>query len=214
MSRIRRISLSALLVAGSALAASVSLAQSEHHPAGRPHPAAGPAQSHPAPFHAARPGFRPAPFHATRPGAFHAARPGFRPAPYRGAARAAARFHPLHSIIARHVNFAHFTAAERATWARGRWSHRWWHGRYGWWWNAGGVWFWYDTPVYPYPTVVSDYYYEEPEYDESGPTWWYCQNPPGYYPYVPSCYGPWTPVPAQGAGQGYEEEQSGPEQGP
>src|SRR5205085_11034619 len=49
MSRIRRISLSALLVAGSALAASGSVAQSEHHPIGRPHPAAGPAQSRPAP---------------------------------------------------------------------------------------------------------------------------------------------------------------------
>lgn len=213
MSRIRRISLSALLVAGSAFAASASLAQDEHHSAGQPHPAAGPAAARPAVHHPVPPGtyrvIRP----GTRTDTFHG-RPGLRAGPYRAPARFAAHFHPLHSIIARHVNFAHFTAAERALWARGRWSHRWWHGRYGWWWNAGGVWFWYGAPVYPHPTVVSDYYYEEPDADETGPAWWYCYNPAGYYPYVPRCYGPWTPVPAQGYGPSYGDEQGGPDQGP
>src|ERR1700731_299688 len=204
MNRIRRISLTAMLLAGSAFAASASLAQSEHHPAA--HPAARPGQAHAAPFHAARLGFRPV---KSRP-----ARPGFRAGTVRAPARFAGRLHPLHAILGRHLNFAHFTAAERALWTRGRWSHRWWNGRYGWWWNAGGIWFWYNAPAYPYPTVVSDNYYEEPEYNESGPTWWYCYNPAGYYPYVPSCYGQWTPVPAQGAGPGYGEEQGGQDQGP
>lgn len=26
------------------------------------------------------------------------------------------------------------------------------------------------------------------------PTWYYCANPPGYYPYVPQCPGGWQPV--------------------
>jgi len=26
------------------------------------------------------------------------------------------------------------------------------------------------------------------------PVWYYCTNPPGYYPTVPSCTVPWTPV--------------------
>ena len=119
-------------------------------------------------------------------------------------------FHPLHAAIMGHVTFAHFTPAERAAWIRGNWHHAWYHGRYGWWWFAGGAWFWYAAPVYPYPTMVSDYYYEEPAYSRAGPTWYYCYNPPGYYPYVPSCYGPWRPVPPQG----YGAEGVAPEQGP
>jgi hypothetical protein len=195
----RRISLAAMFLAGSALAASPSLAEQGFHPAAHPHPVAHPAAAHPA-LH------RPVPrgtYRVIRPGAgFHRA-PGF-----------AVRAHPFHSIIARHVPFARFSRSERALWARGRWQHRWWHGRYGWWWYTGGAWFWYAAPVYPYPTVVSDYYYEEPDAEETGPTWWYCYHPAGYYPYVRSCHGPWTPVPAQGYGSGYGDEQSGPDQGP
>jgi hypothetical protein len=119
-------------------------------------------------------------------------------------------FHPLHAAIVGHIGFAHFSSVQRAAWTHGRWYHRWYNGRYGWWWNAGGAWFWYTAPIYPYPTAVSDYYYEDPSYDEAGPTWWYCYNPSGYYPYVPYCYGAWRPVPAQGSG--YDE--SGPDQGP
>src|SRR5215831_5032413 len=29
------------------------------------------------------------------------------------------------------------------------------------------------------------------------PLWYYCANPPGYYPTVPTCYEPWTPVDPQ-----------------
>ena len=205
MKSIGRMSFAATLLAGSALAFSPSLAQNPHpvaHSVAHPHPVAH------SPVH------RPVPsgtYRVIRPGT------GFHGAPGTGFHRApgaVARFHPFHAIIARHVPFARFSAAERALWARGHWYHRWWHGRYGWWWYAGGAWFWYAAPVYPYPTVVSDYYYEEPDYGDTGPTWWYCYNPPGYYPYVPSCRQPWTAVPAQGYGPGYGEEQGGPESGP
>ncbi len=46
----------------------------------------------------------------------------------------------------------------------------------------------YDTPpivVAPPPQV-----YVEPAL----PTWYYCDNPPGYYPYVQQCPGGWRPV--------------------
>ncbi|MGH6888840.1 MAG: hypothetical protein ACREHF_06550 [Rhizomicrobium sp.] len=192
-----RISIVAALLAGTALfGAAPSVAQpSTHGFAAHPH----------ASFH------RPAPFHsAFRPSFHRVARPGFHSRAVRGAF-VRRGFHPLHAAIIGHVGFAHFTPAERAAWVRGRWSHRWWHGRFGWWWDVGGDWFWYGAPVYPYPTVVSDYYDEEPEYAEPGPTWYYCYNPAGYYPYVPSCNGPWQPVPAQGYSQ---YDQGGPEQGP
>lgn len=188
MRRINRIPLTALLVAGTALLSTTALA-------GFSHPAGHPSGS----FHAApHPGmraFHPAPFHAVmRPGAAHFT----------------AGFHPLHAALIAHVGFARFTPAQRWAWTHGSWFHRWYNGRWGWWWFAGGAWFWYDAPIYPYPTIVSDDYYETPDYGP--PTWWYCYNPPGYYPYVPGCYGQWQPVPVQGYGQAYGEE--GPEQGP
>src|SRR5215469_1013960 len=197
MSSIRRISFAATLLAGSALAAAPSVAQNQGfhpvHPVAHPHPV-----THPA-------------IHPVPPGTYRMIRPG---GSFHRAPGVVMRVHPFHAIIAGHVPFARFTPAQRALWVRGHWYHRWWNGRYGWWWNTGGVWFWYGAPVYPYPTVVSDYYYEEPVYSEAGPTWWYCYNPPGYYPYIPSCYTQWTPVPAQGYGPGYGDEENGPEQGP
>jgi len=131
-----------------------------------------------------------------------------------------------------HRTFADFTPAERTAWTGGWWHHGWWHGRWGWWWFAGGYWWWYDAPVYPYPTYVSDVYYVEPTYQESpAGYWYYCSNPPGYYPYVQYCNGPWQPVaptpparyqgpaegPAQGPPAGYQDQGAppgGPEQGP
>ena len=189
MNSIRRISLAATFLVGCTLAASSAFAEDQgFHPVGHAHPVAHP--------HApAAPGFR-------------------RPAPGFGFHRGPGmHVRPFHSIIVGHVPFARFTPAQRALWTRGHWSHRWWHGRFGWWWYAGGTWFWYAAPVYPYPTVVSDYYYEEPDYSNAGPTWWYCYNPAGYYPYVPNCFVPWTPVPAQGYGPSYGEQGS-PDQGP
>ncbi len=72
------------------------------------------------------------------------------------------------------------------------------HGGYGWGFypglglglavGLGNPWGWgYYPPAYGY------YGYAQP-YAPS--TWYYCSNPPGYYPYVGQCYGPWEPVPA------------------
>jgi hypothetical protein len=116
-------------------------------------------------------------------------------------------------------DYAHFSVSDRTAWRGGRWWHGPWRGRNGWWWLAGGAWYFYDAPVYPYPGYVSDYYVDDDYYGDqdygtpgaSPYSWYYCQNPPGYYPYIQTCNGPWQPVPA-GAPPGYS---SGPaNQGP
>ncbi|HVV64061.1 MAG TPA: hypothetical protein VHC42_01230, partial [Rhizomicrobium sp.] len=75
--------------------------------------------------------------------------------------------------------------------------------------------YFYNAPVYPYPTVVSsDYYdedYDDQDYDNSGSdddqygapeegggagVWYHCNKPEGYYPYVKNCSGGWEQVPA------------------
>lgn len=82
-------------------------------------------------------------------------------------------------------------------WHGGAWHHGWHNGRFGWWWVVPGWadWYYYNTPIYPGPDPYL------PPGVGAGPTpyWYYCQNPPGYYPYVPQCYGPWQPVLPQGA---------------
>ena len=98
--------------------------------------------------------------------------------------------------------FARFAPHDREVWLGGHWGHEWHNGRFGWWWFAGGVWYFYDNPVYPYPTVVSEVVYAEPVTagapppGTSAPTYYWCDNPRGYYPYVQSCALPWRPVPA------------------
>lgn len=105
--------------------------------------------------------------------------------------------HPGHAphFAFAHRDFGHFTPFERSSWIGGRWNHGWHNGRFGWWWFAGGAWYFYGAPIYPYPGYVSDDYVDA---DDSAPgqTWYYCQSPPGYYPYVQSCRIPWQPVPA------------------
>jgi hypothetical protein len=44
----------------------------------------------------------------------------------------------------------------------------------------------YETPVYQAPAPIAP----------QAPTWYYCDNPPGYYPNVQSCPSPWRQVPA------------------
>jgi hypothetical protein len=68
-----------------------------------------------------------------------------------------------------------------------------WHGG----WPAYGP-GWYGDPYYRYgaPLVVQ---VEPPVYIERGdppakPTWYYCGNPQGYYPYVTQCSTDWRPV--------------------
>lgn len=108
-----------------------------------------------------------------------------------------------------HRDFGHFTPAEHDHWVGGRWNHGWHNGRYGWWWFAGGLWYFYDTPVYPYPGYVSDYYADDETYAPGPGYWYYCPNPPGYYPYVQSCSTPWQPVPPAPP-PGYAAPQTGP----
>ncbi len=85
-----------------------------------------------------------------------------------------------------------FGARDLATWRGGYWWHGWRGGRVGWWWFAGGFWYWYASPIYPYPAYVPDYYMGG-GYPAPGSVWWFCDNPPGYYPYVHGCWH-WRPV--------------------
>jgi hypothetical protein len=82
-------------------------------------------------------------------------------------------------------------------WRGGFWWHGYRGGRFGWWWNTGGYWYWYDTPAYPYPLDVGDYSVPAEGYAPPGPVWYYCANPPGYYPYVHACPSGWRTTPAQ-----------------
>ena len=74
----------------------------------------------------------------------------------------------------------------------GAWGPGWWPSP---WYGA------YAPPVVvaPPPVVAYPPVYEAPR--PLGPPppsfWYYCYNPAGYYPEVPSCPGGWTPVPAQ-----------------
>ena len=68
----------------------------------------------------------------------------------------------------------------------------------GFWWGGPGWWGpgypYYDYPGYSYP------YYAPPVYVQPEPPapppayWYYCQNPPGYYPYIQVCPPGWMTV--------------------
>lgn len=85
-------------------------------------------------------------------------------------------------------------------WRRGRWHYGRHAGRAGWWWIVGGLWYWYPARVYPYPDpytppiVIQTAPSVQPQ--PQTPTWYYCDNPAGYYPYVPECPSGWKAVPA------------------
>lgn len=106
-------------------------------------------------------------------------------------------------------------------WRGGRWVHGWHGGRAGWWWFTAGNWYFYTRPVYPYPdpyvpsTVIIEPQPQsvQPQVVQAPPPpqivaqapapvaptpqyWYQCKNPAGYYPYIPSCPGGWTAVPA------------------
>lgn len=73
----------------------------------------------------------------------------------------------------------------------------------------------FGVPVYPGPYYYPPYYYYPPPVVYSPPpvvvappatpsyvaqpnqSWYYCDNPKGYYPYVTSCPEGWRQVPAQ-----------------
>ena len=110
-----------------------------------------------------------------------------------------------------------FNEEDFGRWRGGQWRNSCFAGRCGWWWFSGGQWYFYDRPEYPYPLYVSEFAYVEPVpvvpaapppvYVVPPPTpavpppptpqvYYYCDNPPGYYPYVPSCSTQFRPVPA------------------
>jgi hypothetical protein len=96
-----------------------------------------------------------------------------------------------------HHDFAHFTPYEMGLWRHGHWYHSWHDGRYGWWWAVNGLWYFYAAPIYPFPGYVSSYYWMPPV--APAPVyapgfWYYCSATGGYYPNVPTCPVPWTPV--------------------
>jgi hypothetical protein len=137
-----------------------------------------------------------------------------------------------HVVTFHDRNVAHFNPQDRAMWSHGQWRHTSHNGRNGWWWYTNGAWFFYDEPTYPYPDSVSDQYSFDDDYadapDQPGPNgyvWYYCNNPPGYYPYIQSCRGPWQPVtptpppgydqgPQQGGPDAYQDDDRGPPPGP
>lgn len=97
-----------------------------------------------------------------------------------------------------HGDIHRFHEHDLARWRAGQWYHGRRDGRLGWWWIAGGVWYFYPAPVYPYPDP-----YQPPVVVVPSPPspvaqqyWYYCSNPPGYYPYVPQCMTGWERVPA------------------
>lgn len=93
-----------------------------------------------------------------------------------------------------------FRAYDYDVWRHGRWVHGAHDGRFGWWWSVGGLWYFYNAPIYPYPDPYRPpaVIVEPPPPAASGPppaqTWYYCDNPQGYYPYVTSCQTEWRPV--------------------
>jgi hypothetical protein len=95
-----------------------------------------------------------------------------------------------------------FGARDLGAWRGGFWWHGFRGGRIGWWWFTDGFWYWYDSPVYPYPGYVADYYVPGEEYGDPGPVWYFCNYPAGYYPYVHACPTGWRVVPAGGPGGG------------
>ncbi len=96
-----------------------------------------------------------------------------------------------------HGDIHHFHEYDMGRWHGGYWNHGFHGGRDGWWWVVGGEWYFYPQPVYPYPDPYMPPAVVMPQ--PGGQYYWYCQNPAGYYPYVPACYTQWQPMPATAA---------------
>jgi len=90
----------------------------------------------------------------------------------------------------------HFNEHDMERWRGGAWFHGLHDGRVGWWWQVGPTWYFYAAPVYPYPDPYMPPVVAAPGAPApAGQFWYYCQSPPGYYPYVPQCSLPWEAVP-------------------
>jgi hypothetical protein len=116
--------------------------------------------------------------------------------------RAHVRRHVRRHIVRHHRfrigHIRHLTKVQLGHWRHGRWWHGRRHGRVGWWWLAGGIWYWYPAAVYPYPSEISaTAVYDYAPEGKSDESWYYCEDPEGYYPYVKTCNGEWKAVPIQ-----------------
>jgi len=119
---------------------------------------------------------------------------------YHGGGYHGGYYHGGHPFYGR--DYYGFNHREVEVWRGGGWQHDWHDGRYGWWWITGGYWYFYPEPIYPYPDYVPPavIVQQAPPVPSGLPpmqTWYYCDNPQGYYPYVASCNNPWQQVPAQ-----------------
>lgn len=94
-----------------------------------------------------------------------------------------------------HGDIHHFDEYDAARWHGGYWADGFHGGREGWWWVVDMDWYYYPSPVYPYPDPYIPYAAVPVQPVSPVPQYWYCQNPAGYYPYVPACYVQWQPVP-------------------
>jgi hypothetical protein len=97
-------------------------------------------------------------------------------------------------------DYHNFFPAERRIWRSGRWEHGRHDNRYAWWWSVGGGWYSYPEPIYPFPTYVPPaVMVQQPPPMPSGlppaQSWYFCDNPQGYFPYVAACHGPWREFP-------------------
>lgn len=122
----------------------------------------------------------------------------------------------IHHFVGR--DYGHWNEHEREIWRGGIWRQEEYMGRVGYWWIAGGQRYFFENPVYPYPTVVPVIAYELPIaapepvivqqpvvierpaprfQPQTAQSWYYCDNPPGYAPYITSCASGWRAVPAQ-----------------
>lgn len=183
MSRLSRIVASAALVGGLALAASALAADPPQGHAGSPRGTVGG-------------GMPPRGFHGA-PSGYHGALPRGGPGPGASRYQLGRPGHDLGAFNGR--GFSRFTGQDREQWRGGGWRHEYHNGHLGWWWVVGGLWYFYPEPIFPYPTYVGpDYYYDYYNYySQPSYYWYYCEDPPGYYPDVQQCNGEWEPVPPE-----------------
>lgn len=62
------------------------------------------------------------------------------------------------------VDSRRFYVHDVGLWRHGRWYHGVYDGVYGWWWMVGATWYFYERPLYPYPseTLAPVYYVDVP----------------------------------------------------
>lgn len=123
-----------------------------------------------------------------------------------------------------HGQINYFHEHDLNLWRSGHWFHGPHTGRAGWWWVTNGIWYYYPQRIAeipdpyvpptvtvvqaapaqvvvqatPVPTVAPVVQAPPPpaQMPTSPQSWYYCNNPHGYYPYVTTCLSGWVSVPA------------------